>query len=130
MKSAYVVSDENGYYDSQNIINVYDKILGKQVLSCILHHSRNHEGGKGRDPSSISSWFINRWVLVVEFHDPTLGIGKVFGQESTVVKLPDFESPSSDSSSKSANFGLSKWIFCVKNHPNLSKKNFHWRISI
>ena len=27
-----------------------------------------------------------RWVLVVEFHDPTLGIGKVFGQESTVVK--------------------------------------------
>ena len=27
-----------------------------------------------------------RWVLVVEFHDPTLGIGKVFGQGSTVVK--------------------------------------------
>ena len=55
MKSAYVVSDENGYYDSQNIINVHDKILSKQVLSCILHHSRNHEGGKGRDPSFISS---------------------------------------------------------------------------
>ena len=31
---------------------------------------------------SISS----RWVSVVEFYDPTLGIGKVFGQESTVVK--------------------------------------------
>ena len=29
---------------------------------------------------------FNRWVSVVEFHDPTLGIGKVFGQESTVVK--------------------------------------------
>ena len=28
----------------------------------------------------------NRWVSVVGFHDPTLGIGKVFGQESTVVK--------------------------------------------
>ena len=28
----------------------------------------------------------NRWVSVVEFHDPTLGIGKIFGQESTVVK--------------------------------------------
>ena len=27
-----------------------------------------------------------RWVAVVEFHDPTLSIGKVFGQESTVVK--------------------------------------------
>ena len=64
MKSAYVVSDENGYYDSQNIINVYDKILGKQVLSCILHHSRNHEGGKGKDPSSISSWFIKPFSLL------------------------------------------------------------------
>ena len=40
------------------------------------------------------------------------------------MKLPDFESPSSDSLSKSANFGLSKWIFYVKNHPNLSKKIF------
>ena len=29
---------------------------------------------------------INRWVSVVEFNDPTLDIGKVFGQESTVVK--------------------------------------------
>ena len=28
----------------------------------------------------------NRWVSVVEFYDPTLGIGKVFGQKSTVVK--------------------------------------------
>ena len=47
MKSAYVVSDENGYYDSQNIIRVFDKNLGQYVLSGILHHSRNHEGGKG-----------------------------------------------------------------------------------
>ena len=43
-------------------------------------------------PTSIS-WFpapliscCNRWVSVLEFHDPTLGNGKVFGQESTVVK--------------------------------------------
>ena len=28
----------------------------------------------------------SRWVSVVEFHDQALGIGKVFGQESTVVK--------------------------------------------
>ena len=28
----------------------------------------------------------NRRVSVVEFHDPTLGIGQVFGHESTVVK--------------------------------------------
>ena len=46
----------------------------------------------------------------MEFHDWALGIGKVFGQESTVVKrkLPDFESPPSENLSKSANFGLSK----------------------
>ena len=49
MKAAYVVSDENGYYDSQNIISVYDKNIGKNVLSGILHHSRNHEGGKGKE---------------------------------------------------------------------------------
>ena len=47
MKAAYVVSDENGYYDSQNIIFCVDKTEGKEVLSCILHHSRNHEGGAG-----------------------------------------------------------------------------------
>ena len=29
---------------------------------------------------------LSRWVSVVEFHDPTLIIGKIFGQESTVVK--------------------------------------------
>ena len=47
MKAAYVVSDENGYYDSQNIISCQDWRLGLEVLSCILHHSRNHEGGAG-----------------------------------------------------------------------------------
>ena len=30
--------------------------------------------------------FFIRWVSVVEFHDGALSIGKVFGQESTVVK--------------------------------------------
>ena len=44
MKAAYVVSDENGYYDSQNIVS-----LGGGELSGGLHHSRNHEGGKGGD---------------------------------------------------------------------------------
>ena len=47
MKAGYVVSDENGYYDSQSIISVYDTNLQKDVLSCVLHHSRNHEGGRG-----------------------------------------------------------------------------------
>ena len=34
-------------------------------------------------------WFLmmsTRWVSVSEFHDGALGIGKVFGQESTVIK--------------------------------------------
>ena len=34
----------------------------------------------------LSEVLCSRWVSVVEFHDLTLGIGKVFGQESTVVK--------------------------------------------
>ena len=38
------------------------------------------------------------------------------------MKLPDSESPSGDNYSKSANFGLSKGIFYVKNYSNLSKK--------
>ena len=32
------------------------------------------------------SIMFTRWVSVVEFHDQALSIGKVFGQESTVVK--------------------------------------------
>ena len=35
-------------------------------------------------PDSKSMYI--RWVSVVEFHDQALSIGKVFGQESTVVK--------------------------------------------
>ena len=34
----------------------------------------------------ITMCFLSRWVSVVEFHDQALVIGKVFGQESTVVK--------------------------------------------
>ena len=72
-----------------------------------------------------------RWVSVVEFHDWELGIGKVFGQESTVVKwnyqtlslhlvtvcqkvpILDFQSE----------FSMSKII-------RIFLKKFHWRISI
>ena len=48
------------------------------------------------------------------------------------MKLPNFVSTSGDSSSKSANFGLSKWIFYVKNRPspNLFDFFFHWRIIV
>ena len=36
--------------------------------------------------SRLSTDLPTRWVSVVEFHDRALCIGKVFGQESTVVK--------------------------------------------
>ena len=39
------------------------------------------------------------------------------------MKLPDFKSPSGDSSPKSANFGLSKWIFYVKNYLSFFLQN-------
>ena len=58
MKAAYVVSDENGYYDSQNIIAVFDKNLKKDVLSCVLHHSRNHEGGAGAHVYHIYKYWL------------------------------------------------------------------------
>ena len=37
-------------------------------------------------PSADGPKITVRWVSVVEFHDLALGIGKVFGQESTVVE--------------------------------------------
>ena len=52
---------------------------------CMYYNSTANsflEGYSNLAPESL----LNRWVSVVEFHDPTLGIGKVFGQESTVVK--------------------------------------------
>ena len=42
-KSGSVVSDLNGYYDSQNIVSVGTP----PVYSVILHHSHNREGGAG-----------------------------------------------------------------------------------
>ena len=74
-----------------------------------------------------------RWVSVVEFHDQALSIGKVFGQESTVVKwnyqilsLPLVtvcqEVPILDFQSE---FSMSKIIQIF-----LKKKKNHWRISI
>ena len=57
-------------------------------------HYRNSSNGRSifclPHQPKVSYFFLHwvsiRWVSVVEFHDPTLDIGKVFGQESTVVK--------------------------------------------
>ena len=71
MKAAYVVSDENGYYDSQNIISVFDKSLDKWVLSCVLHHSRNHEGGAGLTLCSTRSEDGGRtWTSLRPIEEP------------------------------------------------------------
>ena len=77
------------------------------------------------------TYMHSRWVSVVEFHDGALGIGKVFGQESTAVKwnyqilslhlvtvcqkvpILDFQSE----------FSMSKII-------RIFLKKIHWRISI
>ena len=71
MKAAYVVSDENGYYDSQNIISVFDKSLDQWVLSCVLHHSRNHEGGAGLTLCSTRSEDGGRtWTSLRSIEEP------------------------------------------------------------
>ena len=47
VKTGFVVSDRNGYYDSQNVVAVGGGGETPPVLSVILHHSENHEGGPG-----------------------------------------------------------------------------------
>ncbi|MGA0894316.1 MAG: sialidase family protein [Ilumatobacteraceae bacterium] len=46
LKAGHMVSDRNGYYDSQNIVGVSDE-TGRVALSVVLHHSENREGGPG-----------------------------------------------------------------------------------
>jgi len=43
----YTHIHKTGYYDSQNIVACTDPHTGEVVLSVILHHSHNHEGGAG-----------------------------------------------------------------------------------
>ena len=51
-----------------------------------LHEKKDFTPFKNRASHCKWDYIPNRWVSVVEFHNPTLGIGKVFGQKSTVVK--------------------------------------------
>ena len=45
LRAGNVVSDLNGYYDSQNIVTFND--ASRTKFSCVLHHSWSHEGGAG-----------------------------------------------------------------------------------
>ena len=55
LKSGTIISERNGYYDSQNIVaaSVPNTPSGKTpeenstILSVVLHHSENREGGPG-----------------------------------------------------------------------------------
>lgn len=72
LKVGSVVSDLGGYYDSQNIIALYDQSLKKEVFSCVLHHSFNREGGQGLCLSHCRSEDGGRtWSELVPVEDPT-----------------------------------------------------------
>ena len=79
MKAAYVVSDENGYYDSQNIISVFDKRLDRWVLSGVLHHSRNHEGGAGltlcSTRSEVKNYYNENMLIIKMILGQWTGVG-------------------------------------------------------
>ena len=47
LKSGTIISDRNGYYDSQNIVAVEVADQQHPTLSVVLHHSENREGGPG-----------------------------------------------------------------------------------
>jgi hypothetical protein len=47
LKSGTIISDRNGYYDSQNIVAVNVPGQDHPTLSVVLHHSENREGGPG-----------------------------------------------------------------------------------
>ena len=65
-KAGAVVSDLNGYYDSQNIVSVGTP----PVYSVILHHSHNREGGAGLRLYSTRSLDRGRtWSPLVPIED-------------------------------------------------------------
>lgn len=65
-----MVSDRNGYYDSQNVVETRDE-HGRGVLSVILHHSENREGGPGlRLYGTRSSDRGRTWTPLAAIEDP------------------------------------------------------------
>ncbi|MEQ1698997.1 MAG: sialidase family protein [Ilumatobacteraceae bacterium] len=72
LKTARVVADRNGYYDSQNIVAVRNRETGAEELSVVLHHSENREGGPGLRLLSTRSTDRGRtWSPVAEIDEPT-----------------------------------------------------------
>ena len=70
LKAAWMVSDRNGYYDSQNLVETRDE-RGCSVLSVILHHSENREGGPGLQLFGTRSTDRGRtWTPLAAVEDP------------------------------------------------------------
>ncbi|GBL38563.1 hypothetical protein EMGBD1_22500 [Anaerolineaceae bacterium] len=70
LKAGYVVSDRNGYYDSQNIVAVGGRDGSTPVLCVVLHHSENHEGGPGLRLYSTRSTDLGRtWTPLLAIDD-------------------------------------------------------------
>lgn len=69
LTSGAVVSDRNGYYDSQNIVAVGDPL--HPTFVCVLHHSENREGGPGLELSSTISTDGGRtWSALAPIDSP------------------------------------------------------------
>ena len=69
------------------LINAFKLIYfhkGQLISKCLFWRHRFDQNSNKK--GSSKSFLDARWVSVVEFHDPTLIIGKIFVQESTVVK--------------------------------------------
>ncbi len=72
LKGGHMVSDRNGYYDSQNIVAVGGRDGVPLTLSCILHHSENREGGPGLQLFGTRSTDRGRtWTPLAEVDEPT-----------------------------------------------------------
>ena len=60
--------------------------LGLGVLKSAIDGAKHYRPSYTMWPTTFRGHKLPYCLLVVEFYDPTLRIGKVFGQESTVVK--------------------------------------------
>jgi hypothetical protein len=71
LKGGHMVSDRNGYYDSQNIVVVGGSASTPPAYSVILHHSENREGGPGLQLYSTRSTDGGRtWSALAEVESP------------------------------------------------------------
>lgn len=82
-----MVSDRNGYYDSQNIVAVVGDGASSVAYSVVLHHSENREGGPGLQLFSTRSIDRGRtWTPLAPIDDP---VHQSHDGYQLVQRLPD-----------------------------------------